>query len=581
MNRRDFLVGAGVGIGIISGMPPLLRAIKNRSGIEAKSSTSLADLNTSDLPFLFDQVDIRAHGAKVDARESLETEVSAGSKLLRSRDVIFSELDVGKTIAVFGAGSDGVAFVTKIDRVKSKHEVLLEAAALTSVHRTQATYGSDDTTAWQQAIDQAHRMGSTVVMPRGCSLLNGSVYIQTSRETGATSLIWKRLSIRGREYNRAPENGLLDLASSSVFKPTEGPIFCVNLDADGAGMTAKNGVMTHQFINFRCEQLNLKGAPGIKTTGIKGYSTRASLAKLGFHNLYRGWDFLDPDINGAENYCDMWDVSDIQFANMGDLLFQQSDADASIFSGLRCENFQPKPSAGIVLKGGRGWIIDAPLINKLPDSASEVIRTEYSSNGVVRGGHFERNMCTVVRFHEGNGCSFESNEIFVPDREILSNSIVLHGQFHRAAQNLIRLNRLSGADVLINGDSLEVGNSSQTAAGNPRPTVVHLGNSTGRQFRQPISFRLSFSSSGWSLYSARGNLITEFGTPTFDQNTGLLNLDGPMSWGKINSIQLTKIAGKYTPVLYSVQYAFIAFEDFSGKIQKIPSQLMECWVFIT
>lgn len=94
------------------------------------------------------------YGAKCDGRAVGSVGVSAASSSLTASGAGFSAADVGKTIAVYGAGSagNGFAHVTTIASVQSATAVTLAAPATTTVAGSRAVYGTDDSAAIEAAI---------------------------------------------------------------------------------------------------------------------------------------------------------------------------------------------------------------------------------------------------------------------------------------------------------------------------------------------------------------------------------------------------------------------------------------------
>ncbi|AFN39127.1 pectin lyase activity [Burkholderia phage BcepMigl] len=108
--------------------------------------TILAEL--LDLP-----VSVKRFGAKGNGVRLLDGAVSAGSKAFTSASASFTASDVGKAISVVGAGTGGAVLRTTISAFVSPTAVTLTAAASTAVTGAVATYGADDTTAVQNAVN--------------------------------------------------------------------------------------------------------------------------------------------------------------------------------------------------------------------------------------------------------------------------------------------------------------------------------------------------------------------------------------------------------------------------------------------
>ncbi len=94
------------------------------------------------------------YGAKCDGRALSNVSITGSSAVLTATGAGFTTADVGKTIAVYGAGSSGNGFahVSTIASVQSATQVTLAGAAATTASGTRAVYGTDDAAAIEAAI---------------------------------------------------------------------------------------------------------------------------------------------------------------------------------------------------------------------------------------------------------------------------------------------------------------------------------------------------------------------------------------------------------------------------------------------
>ncbi len=122
------------------------------------------------------------YAAKPDMKMLTDAAVPAGSKTLSSASAVFTPADAGKAIVVAGAPPGAVApgdvLTTTITAVLGRHRVTLRAAAGTAIMGGRAAYGTDDTAAFQGALDaqlQAH--GGTVDVPAGAYLILGTLNV--------------------------------------------------------------------------------------------------------------------------------------------------------------------------------------------------------------------------------------------------------------------------------------------------------------------------------------------------------------------------------------------------------------------
>jgi len=134
--------------------------------------------------------DIRTYGAKVDgqalgdgygawSRVQSDCSMTSGSAILSCASNHFASPDVGKVIAVYGAGPTNNGFVqplsTRIASYSAGNRITLAAAALNSVRGSErVVWGHDDTSYIQAAINAACAAGKgTVYVPVGRSLTTG------------------------------------------------------------------------------------------------------------------------------------------------------------------------------------------------------------------------------------------------------------------------------------------------------------------------------------------------------------------------------------------------------------------------
>lgn len=128
-------------------------------------------LTTLGSPWVFD-VTSAVYGAKGDGQIVTDGAMTASSATLISASGRFTASDVGKLVMVKGAGPAGVTtLVTTISAYTSATSVTLAAAASTTVTGALVLWASDDTAAFQSAINaavswaQAHGSAARVFVP--------------------------------------------------------------------------------------------------------------------------------------------------------------------------------------------------------------------------------------------------------------------------------------------------------------------------------------------------------------------------------------------------------------------------------
>lgn len=100
---------------------------------------------------------VRAYGAKCDGKVVIDGAMTAsGTTLTCATSAPFTAADVGKPIMVKGAAATGVtSLVTTIASYTDASHVVLASAAVNTVSGAQVMWGTDDTTAIQNAINDA------------------------------------------------------------------------------------------------------------------------------------------------------------------------------------------------------------------------------------------------------------------------------------------------------------------------------------------------------------------------------------------------------------------------------------------
>jgi hypothetical protein len=234
-------------------------------------------------------VDARDYGAVGDALERADGEISASSTTFSSTSTLFTSNDIGKLICITGAGPGGTSgLITTITAIVTAASVTLADAASTTVSNAQFAYGTDNTTALQNAINSLR----SVYIRRGVYLYNGSLTSTTlgqrffgdgfnysallcGAESGSAFIIRNRstgvygIAIRGtfnrRTHSDANAHGLeygnADLATgwSSMSHCVLDDVFCERHGGIGCYMVA--GIFQHTTV--RDLMCNENGAQGL------------------------------------------------------------------------------------------------------------------------------------------------------------------------------------------------------------------------------------------------------------------------------------------------------------------------------
>lgn len=148
-------------------------------------------------------VDVRTKGAKGDGQTVSDGATVAGSRLLTSATGSFVATDVGKHITVEGAAAHGGPLATTIAAYVSATSVLLTTAATKAVSNAEVVWGTDDSDALDDAIEQALTWGGSIEYPEGiyCVTTQGShtgdaVTIPYALKIGGSSSAQRAMPVR-------------------------------------------------------------------------------------------------------------------------------------------------------------------------------------------------------------------------------------------------------------------------------------------------------------------------------------------------------------------------------------------------
>lgn len=132
-------------------------------------------------------------------------------------DVTLTAADIGKHVAVTGAGTAGARLVSTIASINGPHSVEIADAAALSVSGAAGEYGTDDSAAIQRAIDFLHYK-----FDGGKLRLGPKTY-----GVGATLYHWQRIKIEG------PTGGFTSQYTNNEARPAGAVLFALaGLDAD-------------------------------------------------------------------------------------------------------------------------------------------------------------------------------------------------------------------------------------------------------------------------------------------------------------------------------------------------------------
>ena len=198
-----------------------------------------SEMSVTDAPF----------AAKADMKTLAGVVLPVGSKTLSCESATFLAADIGKAVVVAGAGASGGVLTTRIAAVLGRGRVTLAAPAATAVSDALATYGTDDTGAFQAAMSarfKAH--GGEVDVPSGAYLLLGTLNVpRFVRLHGALMLPASLSALPG---NQGPE--IRPLSGGTTLGMVEGfgnadapPFLTVNTNSVVEGFAVYNPLQTN------------------------------------------------------------------------------------------------------------------------------------------------------------------------------------------------------------------------------------------------------------------------------------------------------------------------------------------------
>jgi len=233
------------------------------------------------------------YGAAGDGVELVDGSVTNADKTFTSATASFTSADVGKVITIQGAGGTNIDLTTTIASVTSATEVELTDAAGATVDTVRFTYGTDDTTEIQAAIDAIGALATTgnnigaagtIFFPAGIYIVNG----------GFTQV----------------DNSQLGLPTIDFGDPY------VAITLQGSGIASHNGASNNGSIIFSTNTSAVDGSYSIisgRNAGQTGDITdvRLSIRQMRFRTVQ------DPKHSGI-------DLVDVGLADMIDVILDTS-----------------------------------------------------------------------------------------------------------------------------------------------------------------------------------------------------------------------------------------------------------------
>jgi len=232
-----------------------------------------ADRSVTDAPY----------HAKADMKALTDAALRGGSPALSSASASFLSADMGKAIVIAGAGAGGGALSTTVAAVRDRHHLVLRTTASVTVTDARAAYGTDDTVAFQAALDaQFKAHGGKVSAPSGAYLLIGTLNVPRFVRLHGDLMLPACLS--GLPGNQGPE--ISPLAGGTTLGMVEGfghadapPFITVNTNAVVEGLAIYDPLQTNA-------ENATAPTPAPWAISIVGLASRVS--NIDIVNMYQG-----------------------------------------------------------------------------------------------------------------------------------------------------------------------------------------------------------------------------------------------------------------------------------------------------
>ena len=271
-------------------------------------------------------MNVKDFGAKGDVKTVYDGSIEAGTTSLTSDSAPFTDDDHNKEIGIEGAGRDGkYPLKTTIDTVDSPSKVSLNKPALTRVSHVRVTWGSNDKTHVQEAIDKA-RPGEEIFFPAGIYhvyniSLKSNIALMSTEGATLTQLIGDNFAALFNDSEKSLSEvtfkGLTFDGNNDSLVLNSNP--CMMLDLANADNHSRFKILGCQVRNFaygiqvrrtghcffEIADCNFTKIVGGFAIGFRNSDTRyIKITNCKFINCYSGIKiFPDPD-KGMWNVCD-------------------------------------------------------------------------------------------------------------------------------------------------------------------------------------------------------------------------------------------------------------------------------------
>jgi hypothetical protein len=312
---------------------------------------------------------VKAYGAKGDGVDvTSSVSIASGDAALTVSGASFASADVGKVIAVPGAGTAGATLWSTISARTSSTQVTLANAASTtlSVVSKTVSYGTDDTAGIQAAVNHAVSNSHGLYVPAGIYFVsNITLPHDTRQDSGLKEHLVPAINFESGAAWRKTNGGVPNyLLASGRWADNTGysnsPIIIRNGVFDGFGIAYScyediSYWSTYEKCVFKNAVYHGYHAPQTTMNVSTPTTSRSNtiLNRCMFHdNGYNGI-YVDP---GAVAVADFWFIDNIAYNN-------------------KRENVNILQSAGWVIKGNHCYYTVAPSSG----TASAIVQGDYSA----------------------------------------------------------------------------------------------------------------------------------------------------------------------------------------------------------
>lgn len=198
-------------------------------------------------------IKVQDYGAIADGKHLADGNITTGTNILTSAAGGFAASDVGKSIAISGAGAGGGRLYTIISGYTSTNQVTLAANASSTATNRNVFWGTDNAASLQSALNIFQKYGGTLIFNPGMYMTSVGLTLNTS--LGGTILASGAILKPLRDSIT-----LLSLVNTSVYPNPSLDIFGFSIS--GSSYTGVNGIDITDSTNIHLYNTNISVCPG-------------------------------------------------------------------------------------------------------------------------------------------------------------------------------------------------------------------------------------------------------------------------------------------------------------------------------